>query len=522
MMIEAYRLMSTKCNYPLHLGVTESGTVFRGTIKSTLGIGTLLAEGIGDTIRVSLTSDPIEEIKVAKEKIEEEKVVIKHLGEDFNEDLVRTSQVKISELKASLDDYNVKKEELEKIIKLLSDEFNILKLKFTKLEAKISSDEKTLMQLKEEFNDNEAKFKEIENELNLLKEKTKVENFITKNEEINTIEKEKEDIEKVIKSYRNRLEELNNNKDEAIKSLNETSNELGKFNTALEEKAKVREESLVKIRSKVEDVNNIEEILKNIQNEIKSIEENYILIEKQKEKADKDYEECNLKVNGITGKCTELYKRKVNEKEKLYEVLQEENFLNINEVKENVLNKNKIEELKLEVDNYNNDLAKIKGAIESVSQKINNRKLAKEEWTEIQNKKEEKESQVKELEEVKIEDEVSEEVCEECGRNMVVKYGPHGKFLACPGFPDCRNTKPYYEKIGVSCPKCGKDVVLKKTKKGRKYYGCIDNPECDFMSWQKPSNIRCKQCGGYMVEKGKKLVCADKECGFVMDKEEVK
>lgn len=127
----------------------------------------------------------------------------------------------------------------------------------------------------------------------------------------------------------------------------------------------------------------------------------------------------------------------------------------------------------------------------------------------------------KELEEVKIADEVSEEVCEECGRNMVVKYGPHGKFLACPGFPDCRNTKPYYEKIGVSCPKCGKDIVLKKTKKGRKYYGCIDNPECDFMSWQKPSNIRCKECGGYMVEKGKKLVCADKECGYVMDKEEV-
>ena len=126
----------------------------------------------------------------------------------------------------------------------------------------------------------------------------------------------------------------------------------------------------------------------------------------------------------------------------------------------------------------------------------------------------------KELEEVKIADEVSEEICEECGRNMVVKYGPHGKFLACPGFPDCRNTKPYYEKIGVSCPKCGKDIVLKKTKKGRKYYGCIDNPECDFMSWQKPSNIRCKQCGGYMVEKGKKLVCADKECGYVIDKEE--
>ncbi len=160
---------------------------------------------------------------------------------------------------------------------------------------------------------------------------------------------------------------------------------------------KINFKEMVKQRYSMDDL-----LLELRQREIKSIEENYILIEKQKEKADKDYEECNLKVNGITGKCTELYKRKVNEKEKLYEVLQEENFLNINEVKENVLNKNKIEELKLEVDNYNNDLAKIKGAIESVSQKINNRKLAKEEWTEIQNKKEEKESQVKELEEVKI------------------------------------------------------------------------------------------------------------------------
>lgn len=98
-----------------------------------------------------------------------------------------------------------------------------------------------------------------------------------------------------------------------------------------------------------------------------------------------------------------------------------------------------------------------------------------------------------ELEQVKIEDEVTDVICEECGRNMVVKYGPHGKFLACPGFPDCRNTKPYLEKIGVPCPVCGKDVVIRKTKKGRRYYGCEDNPECEFMSWQKPStkkNVR--------------------------------
>ena len=91
-----------------------------------------------------------------------------------------------------------------------------------------------------------------------------------------------------------------------------------------------------------------------------------------------------------------------------------------------------------------------------------------------------------ELEKVKIEDEVSEEICDECGRNMVIKYGPHGKFLACPGFPECKNTKPYFEKIGQSCPECGKDIVIKRTRKGRKYYGCIDYPNCEYMSWNKP------------------------------------
>ena len=125
-----------------------------------------------------------------------------------------------------------------------------------------------------------------------------------------------------------------------------------------------------------------------------------------------------------------------------------------------------------------------------------------------------------ELEKVKIEDEVTDVVCEQCGRHMVIKYGPHGRFLACPGFPECRNTKPYFEKIGVACPKCGKDIVLKKTKKGRKYYGCENNPDCDFMSWQKPSKLPCPQCGGYMVEKGNKLVCADEQCGYVMEKPE--
>lgn len=95
-----------------------------------------------------------------------------------------------------------------------------------------------------------------------------------------------------------------------------------------------------------------------------------------------------------------------------------------------------------------------------------------------------------ELEKVQIADEVSDVICEQCGKNMVIKYGPHGKFLACPGFPDCRNTKPYLEKIGVSCPKCGKEVVLRRSTKGRKFYSCEGYPDCDYISWKKPEETK--------------------------------
>ncbi len=93
----------------------------------------------------------------------------------------------------------------------------------------------------------------------------------------------------------------------------------------------------------------------------------------------------------------------------------------------------------------------------------------------------------KDLEKIEIKDEVSDVECDICGRMMVYKYGPHGKFLACPGFPECKNTKPYFEKLDVKCPKCGGDILVKKTKKGRRYYGCANNPECDYMVWQRPT-----------------------------------
>jgi len=118
------------------------------------------------------------------------------------------------------------------------------------------------------------------------------------------------------------------------------------------------------------------------------------------------------------------------------------------------------------------------------------------------------------LENVEVRDEESGELCEECGKPLFIKYGPHGKFQACSGFPECHFTKPYYEKIGVTCPQCGKDIVLRATRKGRKYYGCIDNPECDFMTWQKPAGKLCPKCGKMLVTRGTKLVCMSEECNY--------
>ena len=122
-----------------------------------------------------------------------------------------------------------------------------------------------------------------------------------------------------------------------------------------------------------------------------------------------------------------------------------------------------------------------------------------------------------ELAKVEIRDEVSDVKCDVCGRMMVIKYGPHGKFLACPGFPDCRNTKPYLEKIGVKCPVCGKDIVIRKTKKGRVFYGCESGSDCTFMSWQRPVDVKCEKCGGLMVRKGNKLMCLDEKCKNIQD-----
>lgn len=122
---------------------------------------------------------------------------------------------------------------------------------------------------------------------------------------------------------------------------------------------------------------------------------------------------------------------------------------------------------------------------------------------------------------VKIEDQVTDEICDLCGRHMVIKMGRFGKFLACPGFPECRNTKPLLEEIGVACPKCGKPLVARRSKKGRRFYGCSGYPECDFVSWEQPAPQPCPNCHGMMIikngKKSKQYVCTNPECRTVVD-----
>jgi len=137
--------------------------------------------------------------------------------------------------------------------------------------------------------------------------------------------------------------------------------------------------------------------------------------------------------------------------------------------------------------------------------------LLKEFYPNFENTLKEAENDIGEIE---IQDEVTDEKCEKCGRNMVIKQGRYGKFLACPGFPECRNAKPILQEANVRCPVCQGKVYIKSSKKGRKYYACENNPTCGFMSWDEPVSEPCPQCGSVMVIKNRKIKCTNKECKY--------
>ena len=163
----------------------------------------------------------------------------------------------------------------------------------------------------------------------------------------------------------------------------------------------------------------------------------------------------------------------------------------------------------------------------NMEKRLDDVEMGKEEWKQIirdfyPDFKKSVENAAEKLEKIEIKDEKTDIICEKCGRNMVIKYGRYGKFLACPGFPECQNAKPYFEEAGVNCPECGGKVLIKKTKRGRIYYGCEHNGDgCDFMSWNKPTGEKCPECGAFLEEKGRKnpkIVCSNEKCGYMKEK----
>lgn len=138
--------------------------------------------------------------------------------------------------------------------------------------------------------------------------------------------------------------------------------------------------------------------------------------------------------------------------------------------------------------------------------KLDNVEAGKESWTHIVDEfftplKEDIEKAEKEISKVIIEDKVSDVPCDKCGRLMVIKHGRFGDFLACPGYPECQNTKPIVEEVDANCPLCGGKILVKRSKKGNRFYGCSNYPECNFVSWYEPTNEKCPECGSYMVKK---------------------
>lgn len=160
-----------------------------------------------------------------------------------------------------------------------------------------------------------------------------------------------------------------------------------------------------------------------------------------------------------------------------------------------------------------------------MEQKLDNIEEGKENWNKVVDQffsplKEAIDIAEKEIAKITIEDKVTDILCDKCGRNMVIKHGRFGDFLACPGYPECKNTKPIVEELDVKCPKCGGKVLIKKSKKGRKFYGCSNYPECDFVSWFEPVEEKCPSCNSYMVKKfskskGDYLQCANDECKHI-------
>lgn len=327
---------------------------------------------------------------------------IKSLGEEFKKVSVEELERKINEFANKLNKYIANKEELEKSNKILKDKKYDVEGKLKATEAKLLANEKQLIVLEKEYNKSNEDLQNITEKLNILRAETNVDDFITKSNEIVEIEKKKSGLENDLKKYRKLLEDLIKDKDDHQQKVSSLREILVKEKSTLESKNSNKNDKIQQIVSKVGKIDNLEELLNSIISEIKAIESEFELSEKNKDMKDKVFQDCNEKLISLSSTLSELLKRKDIEKIKLDSVLLEQNFETIDDVMNNIIENDVMKVLKEKIEKYNDDLSKIRGAIESVAKKISGRNITEEEWIRLQEEKESKEKEVQGLSEIKI------------------------------------------------------------------------------------------------------------------------
>lgn len=342
------------------------------------------------------------------ENIKSRTLEIKALGDDFKVENLAILEDRFKVLDKELAKYNKDKETLDNFIKALKEEKLSLEGRVNTIKSVVEENEKRYKEVDLEYNKNILSYSTLESDIKIIKDSINVENFQEKNEEILRIEKERDDLEKNIKKYRKALEGLINNKESLQININALRENLAKERSSLIEKEKNAEEKKLQIKAKIGEVDNLNDLLIKFQKEIKTIEDSFNSYEKKKELMEEEFKNCNEALIDIISKVRELDKREVEEKNYLEAVLKKESFESYDQVKESIISKEQTENLKKIIEEYNNSVYKVNGAIESLLMKINGREVTKEAWQQVQEEKAIKEEEIKALNEVKIKD--SEEV----------------------------------------------------------------------------------------------------------------
>lgn len=352
-------------------------------------------------IEMNITRDNTKILNL-EENIKAKELEIEALGDDFKVGNLVILEDRFKVLDKELSKYNKDREVLDNFIKVLKEEKLSLEGKRNIIKSVVEEKEKQYKDVEQEYNKNTLSCSALENDINNIKTSINVENFQEKNEEILSIEKEREELEKNIRKYRKALDDLIDNKESIQISINSLRENLAKEKSALIEKEKSAEEKELQIKAKVGDMGNLKDLLIHLKEEIKTIENSFNSYDKKKESMEEDFKNCNEALIDMISKVRQLDKREGEEGAYLNEILKNESFEDIEKVKASVISKVEIERLKTSIEEYNNSISKVNGAIESLLIKVNGREVSKEAWQHIQEEKTVKEEEIKALTEVNI------------------------------------------------------------------------------------------------------------------------